>query len=150
MTHICAVVMKGYLNLLVVFFIIIIFVIIFGELIFILWKSYYDEATYECSMVRGFGEKCASDEECFGDRACDTNPVGPSTFTCSLVKGAECTSNYDCVNNLNCIKGSCGCSVFCFSLIYLFKRGKFFNVKSLFFYCQKLRISCVYWFLFKT
>ena len=62
-------------------------------------------------MVKGFGEKCASDEECFGNRACGTNPVGASTFTCSLLVGAECTSNYDCVNNLDCIKGSCGCSV---------------------------------------
>ena len=59
----------------------------------------------------GYGGICVDDGQCDTDLACDSNPAGTNTFTCSLVEGDQCTSNTDCANNLQCKMGKCACGV---------------------------------------
>ncbi len=68
---------------------------------------------FDCVPNLEYGGVCVDDSQCDGKLACDTNPAGTQTFTCSSVEGDECTSNNDCANNLVCKMGKCGCNVSC-------------------------------------
>ena len=78
-------------------------------------SSYYSEEIYECLDKGTFGQPCDENDQCEMNLACDTDPSGGMTMTCSSLKGDKCSSYFDCNNNLECLRGTCDCSVKIFS-----------------------------------
>ena len=74
--------------------------------------QFYQEDVYDCIARVSFGANCLTDKECTQGLACDIQPAGAQTKTCSLLYGSVCSTYADCANNIDCLSsGKCGCDV---------------------------------------